>query len=155
MSVLNSLLLDDALTTLTPSENESEMARDAARRLAVLLGTVQNGTMSLQVGGEELQVPTHAVRLLMRLLAEMGEGNGVKLLPIHAELSTQQAADLLNVSRPYLVKLLDEGALPSRRVGTHRRVLLHDLMEFKQRELALRLAALDELTALSQEMGLY
>jgi excisionase family DNA binding protein len=104
---------------------------------------------------EELVLPPSALRLLLRILTEIGQGNAVTLTPIRAELTTQQAADLLSVSRPHLVKLLDEGAIPSRKVGSHRRVELEDLLVYKRDFLAKRHAVLDELQALSQELDMY
>ncbi len=99
-------------------------------------------------------LPPSVVRVLVRLLNEMGQGNAVTLTPVRAELTTQQAADLFNVSHPHLVKLLDEGIIPSHKVGAHRRVQTEDLLTYKREFLAKRHAALDELQALSQELDL-
>src|ERR1700722_11658837 len=155
-----------AMTTLTfdptepvaPSETDAELARESARQLAPQLAKA-NGAMQLRVvgpdgGSEAVTIPTAAFRLFVTILAEMASGNAVRLIPHHAELTTQEAADLLNVSRPYLVRLLDDGRIPFRRVGTHRRVLFKDLMTYRTDHTRARRAALDELTRLDQELGL-
>ncbi len=136
---------------MAPTAAESQLASESGRRLARY--TQRN--LKLQIAGkhgEAITLPAPAVRLLVRVLSEMAAGNAVTLLPVHAELTTQQAAEALGVSRPFLVKLLDEGALPSRKVGTHRRVLLSDLMDYRQKTDRLRLEALDDLAAQAQEL---
>jgi excisionase family DNA binding protein len=139
---------------VTPSEAEAVLAKVSAQRLAAYLKEKGELRLEFKTGGanEELVLPAPALRLLVRALSEMGNRNAVILTPVRAELTSQQAADLLNVSRPHLVKLLDEGAIPSRKVGSHRRVLLTDLLAYKQTFQARRHAALDELQALSQDL---
>ncbi|MEU4540957.1 helix-turn-helix domain-containing protein [Streptosporangium sp. NPDC023825] len=92
--------------------------------------------------------------LLACILTQAAEGRGVSVIPSHAELTTQQAADILNVSRPYLIGLLESGAIPYRMVGKHHRITAEDLMEYKRRDDLKRRTAADDLAALGQELGL-
>uniref|UniRef100_A0AAU2VWJ8 Helix-turn-helix domain-containing protein n=1 Tax=Streptomyces sp. NBC_00008 TaxID=2903610 RepID=A0AAU2VWJ8_9ACTN len=103
---------------------------------------------------EPLTLPREAVELLAGLLAHLGAGRGVSIVPSTAELTTQQAADILNVSRPFLIGLLDAGEIECRLVGTHRRITASSLMEYKQTDDRRRREAADELTQLGQETGM-
>jgi excisionase family DNA binding protein len=93
--------------------------------------------------------------LLAQILALLARGEGVQIMPDMAELTTQQAADFLNVSRPYLVKLLEQGDIPFHMVGTHRRVRFQDLREYRRGEDQKQRGAADELARLTRELGLY
>lgn len=139
-----------------PSIDESAQAREASQALAQLLEQ-PNGTvrMSDGAGSSVFELPTSAAKMLLRILSEMASGNAITLMPVHAELTTQEAADLLNVSRPYLVKLLEKDEIPYRKVGTHRRVLVSDLLDHKERRRAEQKRDLEELTAIAvdHDMG--
>ena len=107
--------------------------------------------------GERIQakVPAQALRLLASILNEMAKGNPITLIPVHAELSTHQAAHIMRVSRPYLIKLLEEGKMPFRKVGAHRRVRYEDLLAYLEREKKARKEVLKELIAEQERLGLY
>jgi excisionase family DNA binding protein len=149
--------LTDLPEAVTPSPADTQLAQESSRRLAKILGAKRESVRLLvraEGGTEEtIAIPLPAFSLLADILTEMAKGNAVTLIPVHAELTTQQAADLLNVSRPYLIDLLEKGAIPFRKVGKHRRVLLQDVMTYKRKTDQARLKALEELSALDQELG--
>lgn len=139
------------------TETDSQQAKDASRRLAAHLQEHRSFQVQLSKGdgpSEAVELPAAASRLLVDVLTQMGQGNTVTITPVSAELTTQQAADLLNVSRPYLIGLLTEGQIPFRMVGTHRRILFHDLMEYKKCNDEARMRTLDELAAQAQELNM-
>jgi excisionase family DNA binding protein len=104
---------------------------------------------------EELTLPQSVITALRQLAHYLASGEAVAIVPINETLTTQEAADILNISRPYLIKLLNEGALPFTKVGTHRRIQFEDVMAYKQRRDADRQRVLDVLAALNEEMGQY
>jgi excisionase family DNA binding protein len=141
----------------TPSDAEKALAKESSRQLAPL---IQNERSSTSISiledelGQKIVVPSVAINLLLEILTQMAQGNAVTLMPYHAELTTQEAADLLNVSRPFLVKLLESGALPHRMVGKHRRVLLQDVMKYKENIDRARNETLNELVTQAQELNM-
>ena len=138
-----------------PTPQDSELARASSRLLAACIGQGKTARLRVIDGDGVIEVPVAALRMLVDILANMAEGNAMSLVPIHAELTTQQAADFLNVSRPYLVGLLDRGALAHHKVGTHRRVAFRDLLAYREKSIARSKAALAELAAQGQELGFY
>jgi excisionase family DNA binding protein len=138
--------------TAVPSEEDARLAAESSRVLALRR---PDHALRVQLeDGRVLTLPVAAARLLEHLLTEMAHGNAVTLIPVHAELTTQEAADYLNVSRPYLVRLLEENAIGFHKVGTHRRVRFHDLKTYKDQMDAKREKAMSELVAEAQELGL-
>ena len=149
-----------ATDAVTPDEHASAVAGAALARVRKYLAEHPAGPDEVVIrvddvdDGDELSVPRGALELFARVLAHMAAGQAVSVVPAQAELTTQQAADVLNVSRPYLIKLLDHGKIEFRKVGTHRRVKFSSLMDYQRRDDQRRRASADELSALTQEMGL-
>jgi excisionase family DNA binding protein len=135
-----------------PTPDDIGVAQDTSAKLAGLAG---GGRATLQVGREKLDLPPSALKMLVVILGEFAKGRAVALSPIEVEVSTQRAADILNVSRPYLVQLLEAGEIPFRKVGTHRRVRLDDVLAYQAEMRAHRERMLDALAAQAQELGLY
>ncbi|CRM86267.1 helix-turn-helix domain-containing protein [Pseudomonas edaphica] len=144
--------------TILPLEKEVEAAVQGQRELASLLST-KFETQRIDIFDKEdkphtLVLPTSALRLLVDILGELAIGNAVKVVPVHAELTSQEAADLLNVSRPHLVKMLEEGAIPFTKTGRHRRIRFSDLMAFKQRRDEESQEAMEALAQQAQALGM-
>jgi excisionase family DNA binding protein len=100
-------------------------------------------------------IPSSLRRVLIAAARQLADGNGVSIMPVTAEVTTQQAADLLNVSRPFVIGLLDKGEIPFHRVGTHRRIRLKDLLAYRRRRDSSRHAVIDRLATEAQELGIY
>jgi excisionase family DNA binding protein len=147
------------LDAVRPDEAEVSTAVTAVPQVKDYLATHPGSDAVRLVVDDEhrdaLTVPRSAVELLARILDHMARGEGVALVPSHAELTTQQAADLLNVSRPFLIGLLDTEEIEYRKVGKHRRIKAESLMDYKRKDDLRRRQAADDLTALSQEMGTF
>ena len=150
-------LFEQIPTPISPTPSETAMAGDSSRQLATILSNQAGDAVRIAVEenpDEIVSVPLSALRLLADILTEMSKGNAVTFIPVHAELTTQQAADFLNVSRPFVVKLIEEKKLPCRKVGTHRRVLFQDLVEFKRKTDEERVKTLEELAKQAQDLDM-
>ncbi len=135
-----------------PSPTDAELAAQASIQL--LRARHDGAELRVQVDDETLRLPAAVGDLLYRLLTEMAKGNAVAIVPVDAELTTQEAADFLHVSRPHLVRLLEEGKVPFTKVGTHRRVRFSDLATFRRKREEDRSRAMEELAAQAQELGM-
>ena len=144
------------LSSAPPSKRDIELARTSGQRLAPLAR--RGGPLTVRVRDAEheqsLELPAGAVKLLMAILEDMAAGRAVTLVPQNAELTTQEAADFLNVSRPFLIQLLEQKKLPFRLVGTHRRVRFEDVLRYKEDIDSKRRKVLDELTTQAQELDM-
>lgn len=142
-----------------PNVDEIDAARTAARQFSKLdrgapVSFIPEPKETDEAQVEPITIPANIFRTIIKMLVEMGNGNAIAVVPVSAELTTQQAADLLNVSRPHLIKLLEQKQLVYRMVGTHRKLRASDVLNFRDRIIAARRAALSEMIALDHELGL-
>ncbi len=137
------------------SSKDLELARHASSRLRALVGNDSPVDVRFQRSkasrSESAPIPMAAFRMLVQILSEMAEGNAVTMVPRRREMTTQEAADFLEMSRPSLLKLLEQGEIRFRKVGKHRRVLFQDVEQYRKQ--SDRYAALDELAGQAQELG--
>ena len=141
---------------ITPTEEDVALAQVSSGELAPYVDshskTLRISILSDNTFKERVTIPADAFRLLVEILTQMAQGNAITLIPVHAELTTQEAADILNVSRPYIVRLLETGEIPYRKVGTRRRIRYQDLIAYKEQIDSERMKALEELAAQAQEL---
>lgn len=139
------------------TRKEQKLAQSSIEKvgaLKVINGDREGVKIKLQERGEVLEIPKKAFSLLIDILKNMAEGRSVTLLPSDSQVTTQQAADLLNVSRPHLVKLLERGEIPFKKAGTHRRIELKDLIAYEEKLKKARREKLDFLAKQAQELNL-
>ena len=139
-----------------PTQAEVEQAKVSGRTLSKYTN-VERVQLSLRGSNgesDELVLPGHVLQILLDVLSEVSKGNAISLIPHHQEISTQEAANLLNVSRPFVVGLLEKDEIPFRKVGAHRRLLLTDVLAYREKTRQRRVQTLDELATVSQEMDM-
>jgi excisionase family DNA binding protein len=143
--------------TVVPTKTETALAEQSIKVLMPYMKSTKHPMFELLTKGrqgKQISIPDSALRLLVDILSQMAKGNAITLIPVHAELTTQEAADMLNVSRPYLVELLEQGKIPHRKVGTRRRIFVNDLLHYKEKIDKARLKTLEELAKQAQELDM-
>lgn len=138
------------LDSHSPTVETVRAAQEALRAFA----TEPGAPLTFHVGAREVTVPGDAVELLRAALGRLAEGHRVRIVDDDRELTTQEAADLLNLSRPHFIRLLEAGRLPFHTVGTHRRILLADVLAYKAERTAKREAAFRILADEAQKLDL-
>ncbi|WP_370698253.1 excisionase family DNA-binding protein [Fibrella musci] len=139
-----------------PTLQDQQVARESLPVLVKAMAQHKSEQERIEFHTNSLSfnVPVKALQLLAVILASMAEGKAISLIPSDSEISTQQAADLLNVSRPHVVKLLEEGAIPFKKVGSHRRLLLEDVLVYATKQKTSRKEQLQFLAQQAQELNL-
>jgi excisionase family DNA binding protein len=133
------------MNPIIPNNNDITIAKESSRALASLLSnkaTSRDLQLSDLQGTNKIAIPNAASNILLDILTQMSMGNAVTVIPLHAELTTQEAADILKVSRPFIIKLLKDGQIPYKMVGTRRKILFLDLMVYKDTMYRARLGTL-------------
>lgn len=143
------------LDPIVPTEQDARRARAGSRTLARLLREHEEVRLRLGTAdADEITLPAQVAHLLQDVLEQIGKGQSVIVVPVESELTTGQAAEIIGVSRPFLVELLQQGEMPFHLVGTHRRVRLADVLAYRQ-ERERRFGVMQELVAETEALGLY
>lgn len=141
-------------TTLVPNESDYEFTKLMSDKLSHLNKTkkISLNILTEDKLQESIEIPKQVYQMLIEIFSQVSEGKTVSLVSTESELTTQEAADFLNVSRPFLVKLLEQGNIPFRKIGKHRRVELLDLLNYKKLITQNRAKVLEELAQQAQEL---
>ena len=138
-------------------ENPSKRDIGVAKKSSITLGTLRLHKASpayLNIENKTVEIPKSAVKLLLEIINQIAEGNALILIPEHTNLTTQEAADLLNVSRPFFVKLLESGEIPFQQVGNRRRILIDDVLKYKEKTHQARTKILQKLVEQAQDFNM-
>ena len=147
----------EAIRLLPPTESDADLARTASSKIIHLVREQKPQTVHLTFADGQVSIvlPIGSLEMFNSILEAIAAGHGVLIIPQHAELTTMEAADVLNVSRPYLIKLLEAGEIPYHKVGRHRRIRMEDVLTYKKNIDSAREAILDQMVAEAEELGLY
>lgn len=147
----------DIINLEKPSKEEQKAAMYSYDALKAILDQVQSEFPEIEIEetNEKIKIPLNALRLLADILKETSQGRPVSIVPIATEITTQAAAELLGCSRPHLVKLLEEGKIPFTKIGKHRRIRYHDVIDYKKKMKAVQRKLLVEIMKADEEAGLY
>ncbi len=140
-----------------PSKQEQKTAMESYNALEAMLESLNTEITEIEIEEtkEKIKIPLNALKLLAKILKETSRGNPVSIVPIAAEITTQGAAELLNCSRPHIVKLLDNGGISFTKIGRHRRIKIEDIMKYKKEVKEKQKALLIKMMKEDQELGLY
>jgi len=147
-------IMPSLTSTLVPKRKDVLLARKSSQLLSSGPKSGHRKIVALDINGRRVLIPASIGKVVAGALHDFAEGKSITVVSQDEEMSPQQAAEILNVSRPFAAKLFDQGAIPSRKVGTHRRALARDVLAYKRKTDTQRRKALDELIAQAQELDM-
>jgi excisionase family DNA binding protein len=143
------------MTTLLPPKDLGDKKLIDNFHQVISPQSLEQTEVEILVNGQSFPIPESLQELFVQIIGNIAEGKAVSLMPVNSEFTTQQAADYLNVSRPFLIQILNERKIKYRKVGSHRRVLFEDLVKYKEASYKESMQILDELTEEGQQLDLY
>lgn len=143
-------------TLYSPPNGSNVEEIETIKQLKKLISKAENKELQISTSnGESIALPNSVTDIFRTVINVIAQGKGISLIPVAEEVTTTQGAEILNISRPYLMRLIENGEIPYHQVGTHKRINLQDLLEYKKIRDTKRKKGLQKLTELSQELGLY